>query len=170
MKSHGLGYTIDSLSRNADNVFVRATVNDLVAAIMDKIIEANDNSGSKIVYELPCTFSMIPNLTRADAQLIVLSDVITIFKTPVAEGGKGFTNTRLICGPGAPKLEITWVNGMSEEERERRKQVLNSARVPPVDDPPKKRRYESMVAVRQRASTPGLRADAPEFVPGRTIY
>jgi hypothetical protein len=167
MRGYGAGYTINSLPRNTDSIFVRSTVNDLISSIMEKIIEANDNSGDKIVYELPCTFSMIPNLSRADAQLIVLSDVITVLKTPVAEGGKGFTDTRLITDRGVPKLEIRWKNGMSDEERRRRVQILEDVRV--QEDQPKKRRYEGMTAVRQKVPmTPGLRADAPEFIPRGT--
>ena len=131
-KQFAAGITIDTLPRTVENGFIKTAINDLVLAIMEMILEANDNSGNHIIYELPCSFSMIPNLTRADAQLIVWSEVINIFRTPVAEGGKGFTDTKLICDKGVPRLEIKWSNGMTDAERIRRKQIIDSARYTPA--------------------------------------
>ncbi len=125
-KQYGAGITINTLPRTVENGFVKTVINELVMAIMETILEANDNSGNQIVYELPCSFSMIPNLSKADAQLIVWSEVILVFKTPVAEGGKGFTNTRLIYDKGVPRLEIKWSNGMTNEERTRRRQIIDA--------------------------------------------
>jgi hypothetical protein len=87
-----------------------------------KILTVHRMRESSIRYSLPTNFSFI-GMTREDIQLIVYTDLIKLYK------GKGFVVN--ICiddnGAGEAYLFISWVNGISSEERAERKKILKQA-------------------------------------------
>lgn len=118
------GLTIQTLRGTSNNDIMRSIVNDHVKIIDAQILSTHNAGLSRIEYELPNNFC-INNLDKADAQLLIYSELLRIYKDPISAGGKGFNDTTIEIG-STTWLRIAWVNGLSDQERESRKQLIRS--------------------------------------------
>jgi hypothetical protein len=133
--------TADSVRRIA-----RDTVRELRIHI-DRAIETAHASGVNYVeYALPSNFD-IPGITRQDAQLLIYSDLVSLYRRPETSGGKGFTDTcvRSAAGVGARSRPATvfcvsWTVSLPTAERERRRRVISAAAAAAVAPPSPHRR------------------------------
>ena len=101
---------------------------DETIRVIDSMIEvANDSGQSNIVYKLP-TNLMFDGVSPAESRLLVYSEVVKKYKSPIPSGGKGFTDTYYADNP--PRICITWKIGLSQNERDDRYAILNSAKPP----------------------------------------
>jgi hypothetical protein len=116
------GITVEDLNKYTNTDHIRSVVDEQIKAIDNKILNAHQAGFNSIEHELPLNFA-INNLDKMDAQTIVYSELLMMLKKPVCEGGKGFENTLIQIGP-VTKLSITWSNGLSHNERKRRKDLL----------------------------------------------
>jgi hypothetical protein len=120
---------IQKLSQASSRTLIRAQVEECVKFI-DSLIETTHASGNNIInYSLPTNF-VFDGYTLADAQLIVYSDLVAKYKTPIESGGKGFSETYYYSSP--PRLVIRWKIGLTKSEREDRIAILGSAAPPPT--------------------------------------
>lgn len=121
------GITINSLKDVAANSdTIRCIIQDQIKVIDDKIQAAHHAGFNSIEHELPSTFGL-NNMDKQDAQTYIYSEIVTLYRTPVSERGKGFTETYIDIGPKT-KLQVRWANGLSQDERDRRKQILLAAK------------------------------------------
>ncbi len=118
------GITIQTLRGVSNNDIVKCIIEDAIRIIDAKITTAHSAGHSSISYELPNNFG-INNLDKADAQILIYSELLSIYKNPIDTGGKGFTNTTIEIGP-VSFLYVSWNNGMTDAERESRKQLLKA--------------------------------------------
>lgn len=122
-----MSINIQTLSRSGNNPLLKDTARELVNAIMAAVADANDGGHRTLEYELPVSFTT-SGISKADSQLIVWTDVICAITSPVAEGGRGFTDVKLKRDSTEKVyLVISWDNGMTVEERQRRLKVLKDA-------------------------------------------
>jgi hypothetical protein len=128
MARHTKGITVQTLRSMENDDILQSIVNDQIAAIDSNIILAHKNGQSSVEYVLPVNFS-IGTLNKADAQILVYSELITAYKKPMVSGGKGFVNTTINIGV-VTTLYITWLNGLSDEEKDRRRNLLRAAQRP----------------------------------------
>lgn len=101
---------------------------DECVRIIDGMIEAANNAGrSHIVFQLP-TNLIFDGVKPQEARLIVYSEIVKKYKTPITAGGKGFGETYFEDDP--PRVYICWKTGLTDSEREDREAILNGARIP----------------------------------------
>ncbi len=118
------GLTARMLFQKSNREIVKNIVNDLMRTI-DTLIATTHQSGfNYIEYELPLNFS-INNVSKSDAQTLIYSELLTIYKTPEPKG-KGFDNVAISITPTKTTLYINWINGMDNDERVQRKKIINS--------------------------------------------
>jgi hypothetical protein len=115
------GITVNSLRDVTNGDIIKTIIQDQIKLIDAKIMTAHDAGFNKIEYDLPTNFS-INGLEKADMQLIVYSELVKIYGTPVRDGGKGFT-IRVEIGTTS-KLHISWPCTMQNGEREERRRLL----------------------------------------------
>jgi hypothetical protein len=118
------GITIQTLRGITNQDVVKSIVADHVQIIDSKIVSAHNAGMSSIKYELPCNFGLC-NLDKSDAQILIYSELVTLYRKPIDAGGKGFSNTTIDIGV-TTWLHIAWNNGMTDTERESRKNILKS--------------------------------------------
>jgi hypothetical protein len=117
------GVTAKSLFQKSNRDIIRAIVQEQVKVIDAKILAAHTSGFSHIEYELPVNFS-INNLDKADAQTMIYSELLSIYKSPEPEG-KGFDN--VFIDPGVRTLfHVYWLNGMDNDERDTRRKLIAS--------------------------------------------
>lgn len=117
---------INSLSKATNNPLLKQATRELITSIMGAIVDANENGKYIVEHNLPVSF-VAGGINKADAQLIVWTDVITALRTPVSEGGKGFKNVKLVRhGAERFTLVVTWDSGLSMDERNRRMEILRA--------------------------------------------
>lgn len=129
----------------------RSAVDGIIAEqarMIDAALQtANDSGFSRIEHELPSTFQL-NNLDKADAQLLVYSELLSLYRRSEREGGRGFDDVTITIGPRS-YLHISWMNGMDDDEREMRRQIIfESVR------PPKPRPASARVSVKPKKVTP----------------
>jgi hypothetical protein len=121
------GLTARSLFQKSNREIIRTIVQDQVKSIDSQIAAAHSSGFNRIEHELPVNFN-INNLDKADAQTMVYSEILSIYKSPEPEG-KGFKEVYI--DPGVKTtLHIKWLNGMDESERARRRQIILSCTLP----------------------------------------
>jgi len=116
--------TLKDVAANSDTM--RCIIQDQIKVIDDKIQSAHHAGFNSIEHELPSTFGL-NNMDKQDAQTYIYSEILMIYRAPVSEKGKGFSETYIDIGPKT-KLYVRWPNGLSQEERDKRKQILLAAK------------------------------------------
>ncbi len=114
------GITAAYLIQKSNRQIVATLCDDLVKVIDAKIQTAHQNGFSETQQELPINFN-ITGMDRQDAQTLVYSELIQIYKD------KGFDseNIGITFGVGGTSsFHIKWLNGMDEDEREKRRQLI----------------------------------------------
>lgn len=124
MKSVGL--TIDTLCGNTMRTTLAGIVKLHVETIDSLIQNAYANGINKIVYELPTTFDL-GNLDKKQGQILVYSEIICLFRTPVSDGGKGFDNTYIKLNPDSTILIVEWNDIFPQKERDSRNDIIKMA-------------------------------------------
>lgn len=118
-KSKGL--TASSLHANSDRRIIEEIVSDQIKSIDIRIQTAHSSGFSQIAYELPTNFQ-INNMSKTDAQTMIYSEILLIYKNSEVEGGKGFNQVNIDLGKST--LHVAWLNGMDDDERARRRKVI----------------------------------------------
>lgn len=116
------GITIKDLYKMSDRSITRELVEKQVLLIDQAILTAHQSGFNYIEHDLPTEFN-INNMSKADAQTLIYSELVLKYKKPESEGGKGFDLTTIDIGIKS-KLCIKWLNGMDNDEREERKRIL----------------------------------------------
>lgn len=119
------GLTLTALTKKQSDRSISKNHVDEQIRLIDAQIRLNHaNNMDRIKYELPTTFN-INAMTKADAQLLVWSELVAIYKND-----KGFERTFIdVSIPSKPYLIIEWTGGMNEDERIRRKALLDSVKI-----------------------------------------
>jgi hypothetical protein len=121
------GLTARSLFQKSNREIIRTIVQDQVKSIDSQISAAHSSGFNHIEHELPVNFN-INNLDKADAQTMIYSEILSIYKSPEPEG-KGFDKVYIDLGV-KKTLHIHWLNGMDDEERARRRQMILACALP----------------------------------------
>ena len=111
--AQNIGLTYKSLIAKTDVGIIRDCIRGDIDVIDQKIITAFGLGGTSIIHELRSNYPVV-NLSKADAQARVYSEIINIYIED-----KGFENTRIEIGEPS-KLHISWVNGMDDDEKKSR--------------------------------------------------
>jgi hypothetical protein len=90
----------------------------------------NAAGGNATEYELPIG-PTVSNLPRKQAEALVYSEILYAYKTPVAEGGKGFDRTFIKHQGNRVILRIEWENVLSPEEYDKRIRYIQECRWDP---------------------------------------
>jgi len=119
------GLTLSALTKKQSDRSISKNHVDEQIRLIDAQIKLNHaNNMDRIKYELPTTFN-INAMSKADAQLLVWSELVAIYKND-----KGFERTFIdVSIPSKPYLIIEWTGGMNEDERIRRKALLDSVKI-----------------------------------------
>ena len=123
------GLTLSRLTQNSSRSVIQNIVREQIKLIDAAIISAHTSGFSKIEHQLPINFG-INNMMKADAQIMVYSEIILLLTTPEEDGGKGFTDVWIDITTAGNKavLIVQWLNGMDNEEiTERKKMIANHA-------------------------------------------
>src|ERR1700743_322540 len=115
------GVTIRELYAKSNRKIIDEIVRDQVKLIDAAILIAHSSGFNYIEHELPINFD-INNLDKADAQTMIYSEIILIYTKPEPIG-RGFENVCIDIGL-EPKLQISWLNGMDNNERGRRLDII----------------------------------------------
>jgi hypothetical protein len=121
-----LGVTAHSLFQRSNFERVRAVVIEQMHIIDERIVAAHRAGYNKIEHELPRVFNIGSILSTVDAQTLIYSELLTIYRND-APLGKGFKHTRILIGPTSTTMIIQWPNGMSPEDRAARQKVIIDA-------------------------------------------
>lgn len=128
MRAQGLTYS--QLTRRSPRENLRRIVQDQITQIDAMILEAQTAGANRIDYYLPTTFSDV-GMPRADAQLLVYSDLVDVYQQPEPQG-KGFPIVSIDGFNGSaqekPTLRVGWVNALDPEEKKRRMEILYAAK------------------------------------------
>lgn len=117
----------NKLKQSHMRAMAAAQVDETIRVIDSMIEVANDSGQSNIVYKLP-TNLVFDGVSPAESRLLVYSEIVKKYKSPIPSGGKGFTDTYYADNP--PRICITWKIGLSPNERDDRYAILNSAKPP----------------------------------------
>lgn len=113
------GVTAQLLYEKSNQATVKLIIDDIVRIIDAKIMAAHTNGFAEIEHELPTNFT-INNMDVKDAQILVYSELIKIYKEK-----KKFTQVYLdFPSLKQSRIIIRWLNGMSVDEREQRKKLI----------------------------------------------
>ena len=123
------GLTARSLFQKSNREIIRAIVQDQVKSIDSQIAAAHSSGFNRIEHELPMNFN-INNLDKADAQIMIYSEILSIYKSPEPDG-KGFDEVYIDLGV-KKTLHIRWLNGMDEIERAPPRQLISSCTLPRI--------------------------------------
>lgn len=114
--------TINTLYRGSQREIVSQHVADIVRKIDAEILTANSAGKSSVIIELPTMFEL-HHLSKKDAQTLVYSEVLRVYKSPQPDG-KGFEHTYIDIRAENTYLYIYWHNGMTSEERDERLKII----------------------------------------------
>lgn len=108
----------------------RRTIHSIISEqtrVVDAAIQTAHEAGfSHVDHELPTVFQLA-NFDKSDAQLLIYSELVSLYKRDEAEGGRGFEDVTITIGPRS-YLHIVWVNGMEEDERAMRRRIILQSR------------------------------------------
>ncbi len=104
-----------------------AQVDELIRIIDSMIEVANDAGQSNIVFKFPVNL-VFDGVTPVESRLLVYSEVVKKYKSPIPSGGKGFNETYYADNP--PRICVSWKIGLSQNERDDRNAILNGAKPP----------------------------------------
>lgn len=98
---------------------------DSLVDTIDKLVATAHTAGkNSIVYDLPVIFD-IKNLNKQDSSTLIYSELLSVYKSAYPMG-KEFPEVYIQITKEKAILTLEWYNGMSEEERKRRKEFINS--------------------------------------------
>lgn len=120
------GVTAKDLLEKSSRTLVDIYVEDLVRKIDTEILTAHKLNKDSVVVELPTIFNIV-NMGKTDAQTLIYSEIILLYKRPISEGGRGFT-VRIDMGVKT-FIYIKWINGMNEEEKNQRKKIIRDVSI-----------------------------------------
>jgi hypothetical protein len=120
------GVTAKDLLEKSSRPMVDIYVEDLVRKIDTEILTAHKLNKDSTTVELPTIFS-INNMDKADAQTLIYSEIILLYKRPVEQGGRGF-NVHIDIGIRT-FIHIKWINGMNDEEKNQRKKIIRDVSI-----------------------------------------
>lgn len=120
------GVTAKDLLEKSSRPLVDIYVEDLVRKIDTEILTAHKLNKDNTTVELPTIFS-INNMDKADAQTLIYSEIILLYTRPVEQGGRGF-KVRIDIGIKT-FIHIKWVNGMDEDEKNKRKKIIRDVSI-----------------------------------------
>ena len=121
------GLTLSRLTQNSSRTVIQNIVREQLKLIDAAIISAHHSGFNKIEHQLPVNFG-INNMVKADAQIMIYSEIIMLLTTPEEQGGKGFDHVWIDITPvgNNATLIIQWLNGMDNEEILDRKKMIAS--------------------------------------------
>lgn len=122
------GLTARELFAKSDRKIIQEIVKEQVKLIDAAINTAHSAGFSQIEQELPTNFN-INNMSKSDAQTMIYSELIMIYKNPEEQGGKGFEDVSIDYTATKAFLHIKWLNGMDPAEKERRKRIIRDCMV-----------------------------------------
>ena len=122
MKHTGI-VTASFLYKKSNQEIVDMITSDHIKMIDDKILSSLAQKFNSIIYDLPTTFA-VNNMTRADAQLLVYSNLLEMYNKAESEGGKGLKAVLCDSKSNQPKLYITWTSSLTSDEKTRRKEII----------------------------------------------
>lgn len=114
------GVTTGLLFQKSNRNTLKIMVDDHVRMIDAEILAAHSSGFPEIEYELPINL-IINNMDQEDSQIIMYSELIKTYKD------KGFEHVYIDLQHNKTYLHIQWINGMSNEEREERKDVIKQS-------------------------------------------
>jgi uncharacterized protein YjbK len=122
--------TASNLRQRSNRSVISDIVKNNVRNIDTKIETAHGKGLDTIRYELPTKFGML-NMDKVDQQLLIYSELIKLYSSEEPEG-RGLDVEYEVSDDenGSKKhvLKISWLNGMSDAERAKRKDILRSAK------------------------------------------
>lgn len=130
------GLTARELFAKSDRRIIQEIVREQVKLIDAAITSAHTAGFNQIEQELPVNFS-INNMNKSDAQTMIYSEILMIYKNPEDRGGKGFDNVTIDYTVSKAYLHIRWLNGMDPDEKERRRQIIKDCMVLKNNQPKK---------------------------------
>ena len=118
------GVTVDYLFKKSNRQPIKVIVDELVRIIDGRILTAHGQGFNEITHELPTNFA-INNMNVKDAQIIIYSELLDIYKNPTR--GKKFSEVFIEFLPKSTIMHIKWVNGMDTTERDRRIKLIQDS-------------------------------------------
>lgn len=118
------GLTASTLCNRGHQKIVQDVLREHTDLIDAAITSAHAAGFNRVTYELPSAFG-ISNLSKADQQTFIYSELLQIYREPEPKG-KGFPDVSITLDKKTEKntLHISWQNGMSEEERNARMEII----------------------------------------------
>ncbi len=116
------GLTQRELFARSDRRIIQEIVSEQERVIDTAILTAHKAGFNQIEHELPQNFN-INNLDKADAQTLIYSEILMMYKKPEGQGGKEVESVTIDVGI-KPMLHIKWLNGMDDDERHVRKEYI----------------------------------------------
>ncbi len=121
-KKKYVGVSASALYKNSNRNILDQIISGITRQIDAKINTAHHSGDNTIVYDLPVVFDIL-GLSKQEAQLIIYSDLLKIYGTPEPIG-KGF-KVEFTVTP-QPCLRIGWTNGLTDQEKNEREQILRN--------------------------------------------
>lgn len=121
--------TASNLRQRSQRRIISDIVKNNVRNIDAKIETAHGKGLDTIKYELPTKFGML-NMDKVDQQLLIYSELIKLYSNDEPEGRGLDVEYEVTESDGTKQhiLRISWLNGMSDAERSKRKEILRSAK------------------------------------------
>ena len=118
-----VGLKCSDLVVDNDYIAAKSFARDLSYTIDEKITAASISGKTYVYHDLP-TIIQIGQLPLQDAQLIVYSELVSIYYNSVDSGGKGYPYVKLIKSKDGVQIKIAWRGAISEEDRTRMSALL----------------------------------------------
>jgi hypothetical protein len=119
------GITYSDLVNRTDTRVIQTIIDQQIKVIDVAIATAHSAGADFVEHALPINFSF-NNMSKAEAQTLIYSELLSLYKTPESRGGKGFTTVYITDISTNPTMHIKWVNRMNDDEKERRNRFIKS--------------------------------------------
>lgn len=119
------GITHRELFMKSSRRIITDIVQEQVREIDAAILRAHTAGFGSITHELPTVFGL-NNVDKADAQVLIYSEILLMYRNPETMGGKGFSDTYIDLRATKSMLIIHWQNGMDDDERRSRLDVIKA--------------------------------------------
>ena len=121
------GLTARELFAKSDRRVAEFYVKDQIKIIDAAITRAHQGGLNYVEHELPVNFP-IHNLSKSDAQTLIYSELLMIYKSPEPIG-KGFEKVVIDLGPRSV-IKLSWLNGLDNEEKTSRQEFIRDCMAP----------------------------------------
>lgn len=115
--------TIESIRCNVGADAVKSLVDTQMEIIDDAILSTNSAGGNAIEHDLPIN-PIVAGLPRRQAELVIYTEILQLYRTSIKEGGKGFDRTYIKHVGNRNIIRIEWENVLSEDECKARQEYL----------------------------------------------